>query len=401
MKNADRLFIEKFENFILTVRNIIYYGDTKKSVLPIDPKHDRQRFIKYFSSDNITKYYNTKNNSFSFQNDIKLKYEFALIYTYKSLGVIEMGDLFQIYSQLDCKKKKTAMYIASASRFEKNINRRLEKGSEAEQSGGLIISGKSPKQYLKNIDLLENFNRVSKLNFLKALDFAIKKENFVSYGVSYKKLIECRDSFKEIYNDFIQIDHQMFHPVLDELHIWKAVSALDENKRLDIEYFKYQNQTKESKTFKNMIPLKIIYESLYGRSYLFLYDEDNDYMFSLRFDRIYKMDISKNDFDKNIRFTALNKLEKKLSTSWLVNIYDEPKKVIAEFQKDYGVKARLENERRHGKITEKDNCLLYEIYVNDISEIKGWLMSFGTKCKVIQPKELIDDIVKTLEVIAK
>lgn len=82
MQNNDRLFIDKFDNFILTVRNIIYYGDTKKCIMPIDPKHDRQRFIRYFNDNTI--YYDTLNDSFRFQNDYTLKYEFALLYTYKS-----------------------------------------------------------------------------------------------------------------------------------------------------------------------------------------------------------------------------------------------------------------------------------------------------------------------------
>jgi hypothetical protein len=73
--------------------------------MPINPKHDRQRFIRYFNDNTI--YYDTLNDSFRFQNDYTLKYEFALLYTYKSIGIIEMGDLLQIFSHLSCQNGKT------------------------------------------------------------------------------------------------------------------------------------------------------------------------------------------------------------------------------------------------------------------------------------------------------
>lgn len=399
MYTSDRLFVSKFDNFILTVRNIIYYGDTKKSVLPIDPKHDRMRFIKYFNTD--YEYYDTKDDSFNFQNDLKLKYEFALIFTYRSLGITEMGDLFQIFSQLDCKKKKTATFISSACRFEKNVNRRFEPDSELMQSGGIISFGKSPREYIKNIDLLDDFSRTSKINFLKALDFGIKKENFVSFGASYKKLVECRDGFTEICNENIQIDHQMFHPVLDELHIWNTVCAIEERKYITVNYYKYQDGEKDKRNFSRLMPLKVVYDCLFGRSYLCAYDEINDALCAIRFDRILEVNISELSFETLLYNTRCENLENRLKTAWLIGLQENVSHVVVEFKKDFGIKARIENEKRHGTLTEKDDCYLFEIDVNDPNEMKGWIMSFGADCEVKEPESLIDSIVNTLEVIAK
>lgn len=400
MQSNDRLFIDKFENFIMTVRSIIYYGDTGKENLPINPKHDRQRFIKFFSSD--FEYYDSKKDSFQFQNDFKLKYEFSLIYTYKAVSPIEMGDMFQIFSELDCKRKKSAAYISAASRLEKNINRRLETCSEIAESGALIVTEKKPKLYLKNIDLLDCFSENAKIKFLKSLDFAIKKEAFVLYGVTYKKLLECRDLLPEVYNDEIEIDHQMFHPVLDELHIWNTISAIEECQALNITYFKYINNEKETINYTGLIPLKILYDCLFGRSYLYLYDKSQDKIITLRYDRIFKMIPSDIQTNAKERETYLQILHDKLSTAWLANIDNSNiKHVEIKFKNSFAIKARLYNEKRHGKITEFDDYLLYNVNVNDFSEMKGWILSFKNDCIVTRPQELVDEIVSTLEVVSE
>ncbi len=399
MQNNDRLFIDKFDNFILTVRNIIYYGDTKKCIMPIDPKHDRQRFIRYFNDNTI--YYDTLNDSFRFQNDYTLKYEFALLYTYKSIGIIEMGDLLQIFSHLSCRNGKTATYISAASRSEKNVNRRLENKGELVQSGSIIPCGKNPREYVCNIDILENFSRPSKERFIKALDFAIKKTNFVTFGVTYRQLVECRDILKGSHNQDIQIDHQLFHPILDELHIWVAISAIDEKKYVSIDYFKYEHNNKFIKTFQNLIPLLIVYDNLHGRSYLCLYDERIKNLFSLRFDRIYKIKMNSDAFCESVYRIQLANLKERLRTAWLIDLQNEPQQVVIRFNKEPGIKARIENEKRDGIITEREDCYLFEISVNNPHEMKGWIMSFGAKCVVQRPQALVDDIIKTLEEITK
>ena len=55
--NKDRLFIKKYDNFIYAIRNIVYFGNAKKSSGIPDPKHDRLRFINYFGSEINEQYY--------------------------------------------------------------------------------------------------------------------------------------------------------------------------------------------------------------------------------------------------------------------------------------------------------------------------------------------------------
>ncbi len=88
MKNTDRLFIDKFDNFIFTVRKILYYGDTSASLQPKDPKHDRLRFINYFSDE--TGYYDAGENLIDFSDDTDLKDIFADLYTYRAIQLFNI-----------------------------------------------------------------------------------------------------------------------------------------------------------------------------------------------------------------------------------------------------------------------------------------------------------------------
>lgn len=97
----------------------------------------------------------------------------------------------------------------------------------------------------------------------------------------------------------------------------------------------------------------------------------------------------------------LANLKERLRTAWLIDLQNEPQQVVIRFNKEPGIKARIENEKRDGIITEREDCYLFEISVNNPHEMKGWIMSFGAKCVVQRPQALVDDIIKTLEEITK
>jgi hypothetical protein len=394
--NSDRLFIEKFDNFIFTVRKIIYFGNTNKGLQPNDPKHDRLRFINYFGTDD--EYYDPSVNSLDFSKDDVLKDEFANIYTYKSMTTAEMGDNFQLFSAISKNQKHTGGNLTFGSgRTAKNLNRRIETGSELDLSGSILVSGASPKYYKRNVDLVENFDASEKKEFIEALDFAIKKNNFTSFASTYKKLISCRDGIEDN-GCKIKIDHQLFHPILDEMHVWTAVSALIENCYVNIDYCLPYPNDKELINYKNFVPLKIIYDNLYGRTYLFAYSYNSDEILTLRFDRIFHIDIS-DKYERNHFIEEKSKnLENALRTAWLVSINNHTEHVVIQFKNTPAIMARVKNEGRHGKITKIfDDYFLYEIDVNDSIEMTNWVLNFGSNCKVLEPNTLIDKVVSCLE----
>lgn len=400
-KSNDRIFIDKFDNFLFTIRKMIYFGDTNSAMQPKDPKHDKQRFINYFGAMSNESYYDNK--SFSFSNDDKLKDEFANIYMFKSMNIAEMGDCFQLFSSLDCNEAYSGdKLLVGSARNAKNFKRRIEAKSELAESGSVIIKKGSPVHYLKNADPVDNFTEDEKDELSKALDFAIKKNNFTAFASTYKKLLCARDSVEDLSCN-IGIDHQLFHPILDEHHIWTAVSALMEHCYLEIDYnLGYPNSKKLAK-FKNCIALRIVYDNLYGRTYLFTYDEAEDKINTLRFDKIYSIKIKGNYKNIDLVESKQDELCKKLETAWLVSTDNEElEHVVIEFKNTPSNRARVENEGRHGVITKfDDDFFTYEIDVNDHIEMINWVLNYGSSCRVREPKEFVDRIVTHLEEMAK
>lgn len=390
-KNNDRLFIDKFDNFIFSVRRMLYYGDTNKGLQPKDPKHERLRFIRYFGTND--NYYNSKNYSFYFSDDDKLKDEFSNIFTYKSLSTSEMGDYIQLFSKLSEDKSKTIHQLISESfRNEKNFSRRIEPNSELANSGSVLTFKKSPKEFKRNCFLTTGLTDNEKQKFANALNFAIKKNNFVSFASTYKKLLEVNYGIKEDKTD-ISIDHQLFNPILDELHIWTVVSAITEQKSVNIKYcIDFPNTMID---INSIVPVKIIYDNIYGRSYLIGITDEKYSIY--RFDRIFHCEIgNKFEYTEKIDY-----IEKVLKTAWLVSLNDETETVKIRFKNTPAILARIQNEGRHGKITQIENeYFIYEIEVNDSTEMINWILGYGDNCVVLEPQNLVDKIISRLEEIA-
>lgn len=393
MAKNDRLFINKFDNFIYTIRKIIYFGDvTQQKNIPT--KHEKKRFIDYFGWESKTEYYEKSNYLFDFSNDSRLKDEFANLYSYKSMSNTEMGDSLQLFSAISSKQFDESFDI-SGTRNLKNFNRRIESKSELAESGSILISGANPRKYKKNTQLTKNFNKKDKTALINAIDFAIKKNNFTSFASTYKRMLVCRDSLEN--NDCnIEIDHQLFNPILDEIHIWEAVLAISEGKGIDIKYIKPTSEIIYD--INDLIPVKIIYDNLYGRTYLFTYNPTEDLFSTFRFDRIYSISTNKNDIEAENLKNYREKLDNILSTAWLVSTNQTTEHVVIRFINTVQIRERIKNEGRHGKITGFDNDFFtYEIDVNDSYEMINWVLNFGSSCVVEQPMKLREKIIEHLK----
>ena len=400
--NNDRLFLTKYDSFIYAIRKIIYYSnvidDPQIGNKKINTKHDKRRFVEYFGWESTEPYYNKNDSCLAFSNDSSLKDEFAYIYTYSSMSVGEIGDSIQLFSNLSSARFKESEPI-SGTRNLKNFNRRIDKNSELANSASILVSGINPRKYKKNISLTKDLSDEDEIQFFDALDFAIKKNNFTSFASTYKKMLSCRDNINSNGCD-IDIDHQLFHPILDELHIWEVVSALSENRYIDMKYCSQYSENFED--VNNLIPLKIIYDNLYGRSYLFTYNEKLDSIANFRFDRIYSISMGKNRFDTDLAKQQKEQLENILKTAWLVSMNEETEHVVIKFRNTTALRERVKNEGRHGSITDiSEDFFTYEIDVNDSYEMINWILNFSDDCKVEQPKHLVEKIVEYLEDMAK
>lgn len=392
---TDRTFIEKYDSFIFTVRKILYYGDAYADSQPTDPKHDRWRFINYFGYDINHEFYDTSNDTFDFDNDDMLKDEFANIFCYKSVNITQLGDMCNLFRNLSDIPQSAEQL--SETRSKKNINRRLSKDGELISSGSVLSFGKGKKTYCKNIDIADGFKDKAKL--VKALDFAAKKNNYSAFASSYKKLLVCRDNIENKKSN-IEIEHQLFHPILDEMHIWEIVCAITEKQTITFKYCVNFEDATELFDFENLIPLKLIYETTYGRTYLFCYNCDK--LQTFRVDRIFSIEQGE-CFDEKTFSNGLNEVNKALETAWLTSINTENiYHIVLRFENNFDTKTRVTNEGRHGKITREDKDYFYfEINVNDYLEITNWILTFGSECTVLEPQVLIDKVCEHLEEMAK
>ncbi len=392
--NNDRLFIDKFDNFIFTFRRMLFFGDTNSKIQHGNPKHDRNRLINFFF-DEENDYYDLNSNTINFSETEKLKELFSEIYSYKAMSTTEMADSFLIFTELDSEKEKTVRDMCFSGRNQKNINRRLEKGSELAESGSIIIKDGRPRAYKKNCDICDGLTDDEKTKLLLSLDFAIKKNPFSAFASTYKSLVENRDNIDAFCS--IDIDHQLFHPILDEIHIWTAISAISERRNVNIKYCSQNNEMTEVADVNSVLPLRIVYDSLYGRSYLIAYDNKYNNYSIIRFDRIYHMEIAESAdplfFHDNINYVTQN-----LQTAWLVDITSSPKTVELEFDNYADIYSRVKNEGRHGEIVSKsDSHFIYRISVNSPKEMINWILSFGEYCKVVKPDSLKNEIIVRLE----
>lgn len=393
--SIDRTFIDKYDSFIFTIRRVMYYGDTNIKMQPTNPKHDRWRFINFFGFEMNHEYYDSDNDTFDFDNDNKLKDEFANTYCYKSINITQMGDLLHLFVSLN-DREQTAEQL-SGSRNKKNINRRLESNEELIQSGSVISHGKNKKTYTKNIQISKGIE--NKKKFVEALDFAIKKNNFSAFASTYKRMYMCRDGV-ENQSCGINFSDQLFHPILDEKHIWELLSAILEREKIDIEHCNSNVSLNELTTIKDIIPLKLLYDAQYGRSYLIC--TINSEISAIRIDRIFSIKATEK-FDEDDFNKSLMQANELLKTAWTVCLSNKNiQHVVLRFINNDYTKTRVAAEGRHGKITKCDNdYFTYEVDVNDFTEMTNWILSFASSCKVIAPQNLIDYIINHLEEMAK
>ena len=476
---TDRTFIKHAIYKDLAIfRRMMYYGLYKSNISPEEEesfKDVRSYFKTYFGYDAFPqletdkRYYDEDDKkAYHFEYDRRLKDSFAGFYSRKAGKPTDFKYYLQLLSNISRNVKYGSEELMGSvglsdeadltdsdeetleknyAAIQKRFKKLLAKGSELYESGTLVIHSKSPRSITANADLLDGFSRVQKKHFIKALDFGIKKNPFSAFASLYKKTVLCRDGVANL-DCGIDFDHQLFHPLLDEINLWSAVEAMldcedigearkaDGSNSLHLIDIQYYN----NKTAHALLPLKIRYDATYGRSYLFSYSLKHRHITQDRLDRIrritvldnkeqaketlarrslaaerrrqagkapaktaYGSDPYLNYSDRRALFLEQRtSLEERLQSAWCSSLKKEKEHVVLLFRNTPALRYRVENEGRHGQITAVEGKRFrFEIDVNDAVEMTNWILNFGEDCKVEAPQRLVNHVVKHLEEMAQ
>ncbi|MCX6831363.1 MAG: YafY family protein [candidate division Zixibacteria bacterium] len=131
--------------------------------------------------------------------------------------------------------------------------------------------------------------------------------------------------------------------------------------------------------------------------YLLGYCHRHDEMRLFRIDRIYKITITKNLFERDHKIT----LEKYFESSW--DVYSgEPVEIkLLLFGKAAAV---VSDGKRHASqrvVKRKEGSVEYTVTVAGTEEILRWIIGFGGEARVISPPELVDQVCRLAAEILK
>ena len=135
-----------------------------------------------------------------------------------------------------------------------------------------------------------------------------------------------------------------------------------------------------------------------GNWYLFAEDVSKDKILCYHLARMTSVRSAGKKFERKKNFS----IEKSLSKSFGIFVGDETKKVVVRFDAFSSpyVKEKRWNKSQKTK-DRKDGGVDFSIEVNDLTEIKVWILGWGRHAKVTSPKSLIEDISEELEVTRK
>lgn len=229
---------------------------------------------------------------------------------------------------------------------------------------------------------------------LQALLIAAKiltKDNGFAYAEKLKSaVIKIKDLSINKNNDFKELKEfdsfklknignlQTFDDKISKINY-----AMTKGKVLKINYY---SLNKNCITEMNINPYTILFKE--GIWYLIGYCNTNEEERILRISRIKNVEVTKDIFIKPRNFN----LKDYLKSCWDV-FKGEKTLVKLKFDKDIA-KFIEENEWNSDQVIERleDGSVILNIYINDLGEIKKWILGFGELAEVLEPKSLREEI---------
>jgi len=211
----------------------------------------------------------------------------------------------------------------------------------------------------------------------------------------------------------IDIQFANYGKLLDEHAVYSLLQLIHERRSMKLQYFSVITGKKSSSANSadpdlqqvEGIPLRIVYDHRFTRWYLVGWSIREQTFIKLRLD--YIMNWTAGDIHEEQAWNALQtECARQLATAWLVDT-SEPTRIRARFYfnsdglqpSNNFILRRVQEEAAEAVITiENDQSFLLELVVNGITEIKPWIMSFGSSIEVLEPLELRNSVIKDWEV---
>lgn len=196
--------------------------------------------------------------------------------------------------------------------------------------------------------------------------------------------------------------------ILDEAHLYTLLEAINARRRTRFLY--YSPKSGKSYTSRNTnplfereakgrtvhaLPLVLVYDHQYGRWYMLAHERSG--IRKYRIEGITQLELDEPS-DPDVFDAQQSKLLSKLRTSWLIDT-GAAVTVRARFYRPEGpadfIRERVVSQGQWGQIVEEEgDSFVFEIVVNDTTEIKPWLRSFGSSCEVLAPRKLRRELIE-------
>lgn len=252
---------------------------------------------------------------------------------------------------------------------------------------------KRPK-YKLNRDILKDLSDDEIEDICIMLELVKNREILqVPFLFLQKKLelyLYCNRNIKNIDKDFFLYKHNHLFNVLDNEILLELLKAINNKSCVQITLVNnIENNDKGQECSFEVMPIKIIYDIVYGRQYLFSFsNEENEFIIS-RIDRIKKVETGEKIKDEELNeiLKGASIEEKSWCTSNISESIDTTVKIEFKFDEknEFFILERIKREGQHGKITKlEEGRYLFEIEVKDPGEMIPWIRSFGERAKIIE-----------------
>ena len=170
---------------------------------------------------------------------------------------------------------------------------------------------------------------------------------------------------------FNSLDNDILLVCLQALHCKQYVSVIKES----------------GSVHRNLLPIKVIHDSTYGRQYLLYFDHEYKSVCTVRIDRIKAIEIGKK-LSKDDRKIVEDNLDAG-DDSWCTSSRQDGAQEITicflfDEEKEDFILRRIEREGHGGTLTkESEGKYIYKKVIEDPNEMIPWIRSFGERAKVI------------------
>lgn len=351
----------------------------------------------------------------------------SVLYRLKAVRQTEVDRMAFVLTQLQ-QESQTIPAIIDAMSYESDIE--LDRKTAESYMDYLVEVGavtcskrRRPFQYSLDLRLFESLNDDELDELYAFVDFSANTDVFSAAG--YLLLDSLESYLRTVRNrqpvSLFAYKYNYYGRILDEYVCHKLLGCIAARRKIRIVYegknyrrYRARNGGNEGGEGKVVVPVRVVYDHQYGRWYLIAFDDavlEKPYDV-YRFERIEEIERMEEPIEAEVFRRMAEMAGQGLEHSWIVSTADPSEKteVVVRFWFEPAegaspvnfIRARVEREGRWGTIEEEsEQSFLYRIVITDMSEMKSWLLSFGSAAEVVAPELLrsimIDEWKRTRE----